>query len=65
MSAAADSVFLFDVDNTLFDNDRFQDDLRAELRARMARAPANAIGQYSRSCAANWVMPTILGRSSA
>ena len=31
MSAAADTVFLFDVDNTLFDNDRFQDDLRAEL----------------------------------
>jgi FMN phosphatase YigB (HAD superfamily) len=32
MSAAADRVFLFDVDNTLFDNDRFQDDLREELQ---------------------------------
>jgi FMN phosphatase YigB (HAD superfamily) len=32
MSAAADKVFLFDVDNTLFDNDRFQDDLREELK---------------------------------
>ena len=31
MSAAADTVFLFDVDNTLLDNDRFQDDLRQEL----------------------------------
>jgi FMN phosphatase YigB (HAD superfamily) len=31
MSAAADKVFLFDVDNTLFDNDRFQDDLKGEL----------------------------------
>ena len=31
MSAAAKTVFLFDVDNTLFDNDRFQDDLRKEL----------------------------------
>ena len=32
MSAAAKTVFLFDVDNTLLDNDRFQDDLRAELK---------------------------------
>ncbi len=31
MSAAANTVFLFDVDNTLLDNDRFQDDLRQEL----------------------------------
>ena len=31
MSAAADTVFLFDVDNTLLDNDRIQDDLREEL----------------------------------
>ena len=31
MSSAADAVFLFDVDNTLLDNDRFQDDLREEL----------------------------------
>jgi FMN phosphatase YigB (HAD superfamily) len=31
MSAAADKVFLFDVDNTLLDNDRFQDDLKGEL----------------------------------
>ena len=31
MSAEADKVLLFDVDNTLLDNDRFQDDLREEL----------------------------------
>ncbi|MGA8584259.1 MAG: hypothetical protein WB715_10575 [Roseiarcus sp.] len=31
MSAAAETVFLFDVDNTLLDNDRFQDDLKGEL----------------------------------
>jgi FMN phosphatase YigB (HAD superfamily) len=31
MSAAAETVFLFDVDNTLLDNDRFQDDLKQEL----------------------------------
>jgi FMN phosphatase YigB (HAD superfamily) len=31
MSTAAERVFLFDVDNTLLDNDRFQDDLKEEL----------------------------------
>jgi FMN phosphatase YigB (HAD superfamily) len=41
MSAAAETVFLFDVDNTLLDNDRFQDDLRQELeRAHGERACA-------------------------
>jgi FMN phosphatase YigB (HAD superfamily) len=39
MSATADIVFLFDVDNTLLDNDRIQDDLRQELtRAHGERA---------------------------
>ena len=31
MKGASQTVFLFDVDNTLLDNDRFQDDLRREL----------------------------------
>ena len=31
--AMKDIVFLFDVDNTLLDNDRVQDDLRAHLAA--------------------------------
>jgi FMN phosphatase YigB (HAD superfamily) len=34
-----DIVFLFDVDNTLLDNDRFQDELRAHLRGSLG-APA-------------------------
>jgi FMN phosphatase YigB (HAD superfamily) len=33
MSAAVDTVFLFDVDNTLLDNDRIQADLRERLEA--------------------------------
>ena len=33
MNAAVDTVFLFDVDNTLLDNDRIRDDLRERLRA--------------------------------
>ncbi len=32
MTSPAEIVFLFDVDNTLIDNDRFQDDLRDRLR---------------------------------
>jgi FMN phosphatase YigB (HAD superfamily) len=32
MTCRADIVFLFDVDNTLFDNDGFHDDLEARLR---------------------------------
>ena len=44
MSAAAETVFLFDVDNTLLDNDRFQDDLRQEeLDARPRRARLRAL----------------------
>jgi FMN phosphatase YigB (HAD superfamily) len=33
MTPIADIVFLFDVDNTLLDNDRFQDDLREHLQS--------------------------------
>jgi FMN phosphatase YigB (HAD superfamily) len=33
MNSAAGAVFLFDVDNTLLDNDRFREDLRERLRA--------------------------------
>jgi FMN phosphatase YigB (HAD superfamily) len=33
MNAALDTVFLFDVDNTLLDNDRIRDDLRERLRS--------------------------------
>ena len=32
MNAAVDTVFLFDVDNTLLDNDRFRQDLRERLQ---------------------------------
>lgn len=33
MNSGAGAVFLFDVDNTLLDNDRFREDLRERLRA--------------------------------
>jgi haloacid dehalogenase-like hydrolase len=38
VSPAADLVFLVDVDNTLLDNDRVQDDLRHRLDAEFGRA---------------------------
>ena len=45
-------VFLFDVDNTLLDNDRVAADLHALPGARgRRRAPASATGRSSRSCA--------------
>jgi FMN phosphatase YigB (HAD superfamily) len=44
MNSAADTVFLFDVDNTLLDNDRFQEDLRERLQA----------GHGGRACARYW-----------
>jgi FMN phosphatase YigB (HAD superfamily) len=44
MNAAVDAVFLFDVDNTLLDNDRFQEDLRERLQA----------AHGDRACARYW-----------
>jgi FMN phosphatase YigB (HAD superfamily) len=44
MTGAADLVFLFDVDNTLLDNDRVQDDLRRELE----------LAHGERACARYW-----------
>jgi FMN phosphatase YigB (HAD superfamily) len=46
MSVVPDIVFLFDVDNTLLDNDRFQDDLREHLQ--------NAHGDQA--CARYWAI---------
>ena len=43
MSAAVDTVFLFDVDNTLLDNDRIQADLRERLASRPWRSHLRAI----------------------
>ena len=44
MSATAGAVFLFDVDNTLLDNDRIQADLRERLKA----------AHGDRTCARYW-----------
>ena len=44
MNAALDTVFLFDVDNTLLDNDRIRADLRERLQA----------AHGDRACARYW-----------
>jgi FMN phosphatase YigB (HAD superfamily) len=53
MNAAADTVFLFDVDNTLLDNDRFRDDLRERLQT----------AHGDRPCARYWeIMDELWGK---
>jgi FMN phosphatase YigB (HAD superfamily) len=53
MTAAADTVFLFDVDNTLLDNDRFRDDLRERLQT----------AHGDRACARYWeIMDELWGK---
>jgi FMN phosphatase YigB (HAD superfamily) len=53
MTTARDTVFLFDVDNTLLDNDRFRDDLRERLRT----------AHGDRGCARYWaLMDELWGR---
>ena len=43
-------VFLVDVDNTLLDNDRIQDDIKRHLEREFGAAAASATGRSSRSC---------------
>ena len=50
MTEVADTVFLFDVDNTLLDNDRIQADLGTHLvRHTMAGKSATVSGRSSRT----------------
>ena len=62
MSEARDVVFLFDVDNTLLDNDRVQHDLGALSRRGLRRSRrASATGRSSRRCAAELGYADYLG----
>ena len=58
-------VVLFDVDNTLLDNDRVAADLRRHLDAEVGGSAAAATGSCSRSSAPSSAMPTTSARSSA
>ena len=65
MSAAAETVFLFDVDNTLLDNDRFQDDLSRSWSAPMAKAPATRYWEIFEELRAELGYADYLGALSA
>ncbi len=59
-------VFLFDVDNTLLDNDQVTSDLRDHLTLRISAPPnKNATGHYLKNCGKSSVMPTISAPCSA
>jgi hypothetical protein len=65
MTGMADTVFLFDVDNTALDNDRVQADLGVHLARYYGEERAIASGKSSRNCVRNSAMPTIWGRWNA
>ena len=59
-------VFLFDVDNTLLDNDAVTDDLKQHLIDNFGHEPRRvATGSCSSSCAPNSATPIISARCSA
>jgi len=53
MSGAEETVFLFDVDNTLLDNDRIEADIAAMSNSSSAPRGAIASGPSSRRCTGN------------
>jgi FMN phosphatase YigB (HAD superfamily) len=57
-----DIVFLFDVDNTLLDNDSVQDDLRAHLAASYGAAAWDRYWAIFKNCRANSATRTIWAR---
>ena len=50
-----ETVFLFDVDNTLLDNDRVQADLDAHIHLGTARPHVTDTGISSKSFATSWL----------
>ena len=64
-SGRVNVVFLFDVDNTLLDNDRVAADLRRHLDTEVGADCGAATGRSSRSCAPSSATPTTSARCSA
>ena len=58
-------VFLVDVDNTLLDNDRIQDDLKRTLSASSGLPAATATGRFSNSSSMSWATAIISAPCSA
>ena len=49
-------IFLFDVDNTLVDNDRVAADLQRHLASEVGAEGAQEYGGFSSNCGPNWAM---------
>ncbi len=65
MNSANDVVFLLDVDNTLLDNDRVQEDLRTHLEQAFGAASRDRYWTIFESLRDNWAMRTTWARCSA
>ena len=48
--------FLFDIDNTLLDNDRVAADLQHHLASEVGAEGAKNTGGFSSNCGPNWAM---------
>ena len=60
MTSPQKVVFLFDVDNTLLDNDRVQDDLRNHLEHEFGAESSGPLFRISwKICTLSLAMPTI------
>ena len=57
-------MFLFDVDNTLLDNDRMQSDLFGHIEKEFGKEARARYLESSRSCAMSLAMPTTWARWS-
>ncbi len=62
--ASRTMVVLFDVDNTLLDNDGVTTDLKQHWSRKSVPSGNNSIGIFSNSCAMTWAMSTIWVRCS-
>ncbi len=65
MSPSQEVVFLFDVDNTLLDNDGVQDDLKGHLEHEFGAGPGTAISPSWKTCMPNSGMWTTWAPYSA
>jgi FMN phosphatase YigB (HAD superfamily) len=64
MSNPINIVFLFDVDNTLIDNDRVQADLKEHLEQEYGIAARDRYWEILEICGMNWDMSITWGRWS-
>ena len=57
-------VFRVDVDDTLLDNDRIQDDLKHHIERELGANAETATGRFKKNSSTNWVTEIIWAPSS-